>query len=91
MRLFQDIDSAKWLYAKGGLFLLLAFLAAGMLIARAPGVDVVVLLAICIWASCRAYYFAFYVIENYVDPGFRFTGLVDLLRYLLFGRDGGNE
>jgi hypothetical protein len=41
------------------------------------------LLAIAIWAFCRAYYFAFYVVEHYADPNFRFAGLVDFVRYLI--------
>ena len=35
------------------------------------------------WASSRAYYFAFYVIGHYVDPSFRFTGLIDFARWAL--------
>lgn len=27
------------------------------------------------WASSRAYYFAFYVVQHYVDPSLRFAGL----------------
>ena len=41
------------------------------------------LLAICIWAFCRAYYFAFYVIGKYIDPGYRFSGLASAVRHLL--------
>lgn len=41
---------------------------------------------ITIWAFCRAYYFAFYVIEHYVDPHYRFAGLVDFLYYALLGK-----
>ena len=40
------------------------------------------LLATCSWAFCRAYYFAFYVIEHYADPGYKFAGLVDFAKYL---------
>ena len=43
---------------------------------------VAVLLAIAIWSFCRFYYFAFYVIEHYVDPQFRFAGLGSFVRYL---------
>ena len=32
-------------------------------------------LALVIWCFCRFYYFAFYVIERYVDPGYKFSGL----------------
>jgi hypothetical protein len=49
--------------------------ASGQLILEHPSVRVAVLLALAIWASCRAYYFAFYVIQHYVDPGYRFSGL----------------
>ena len=86
MRLFQDIQSAKWIYAKGLFFILLTIIAGGLLIARAPRLDVVILLLICVWASCRAYYFAFYVIEHYVDSSFRFSGLIDFAKYVISGR-----
>jgi hypothetical protein len=48
-------------------------------------VKTALLLGITVWAFCRAYYFAFYVIERYVDPGYRFAGLLSLLRYI-YGR-----
>ncbi|MCG8653322.1 MAG: hypothetical protein MI861_26020 [Pirellulales bacterium] len=83
MSLFRDIQSKQWLYAKGFLFLLLALVAAGLLILKVPRWDVCVLLLICVWASCRAYYFAFYVIEHYVDPNFRYSGLIDFAKHRL--------
>ncbi len=36
---------------------------------------------ICIWSFCRCYYFAFYVIEHYVDSGYRFSGLGSFVKY----------
>ena len=42
-------------------------------------------MAVAIWAFCRAYYFAFYVIELYVDPGQRFAGLGSFVRHALRG------
>ena len=33
------------------------------------------------WGFCRAYYFAFYVIEKYVDRRFRFSGLGSFVKY----------
>ncbi len=86
MGLFDDLKSASWLYLKGILFLLLALLAGGLLIARMPQPDVVVLLLVCVWASCRAYYFAFYVVQHYADPEFRYSGLIDFLRYAITKR-----
>ena len=89
MTWFRDLESKDWIYAKGALFLALAMVAGGLLLLRTMTWQSAVLLAICVWASCRAYYFAFYVIEHYVDPGFRFSGLIDFGRYLI-GRQADN-
>jgi hypothetical protein len=75
----RDITSRPLLYAKAILFLLLAAMAAALLLAPAPRWRDAALLAICIWACCRAYFFAFYVIEHYVDPRFRYRGLWSVL------------
>ena len=90
MRLTEDLKSTRWIYAKGILFALLSVLAAALLIARAPRLDVVFLLLVCVWASCRAYYLAFYVIQHYVDGDFRYSGLLDFARYSL-ARRGTND
>lgn len=83
MSVFRDLLSAKTIYLKGILFVALAIVAAALLVIRLPQWDIVLLLIICVWASCRAYYFAFYVIEKYVDSEFRFSGLIDFARYVL--------
>jgi hypothetical protein len=43
-------------------------------------------MAIAIWSFCRLYYFAFYVIEHYVEPGWKFSGLGSFARYMLARR-----
>ncbi|NNE01194.1 MAG: hypothetical protein HKN47_28095 [Pirellulaceae bacterium] len=86
MSLFRDLRSDKAIYAKGILFVLLALFAGGLLMSRVWRWDVLMLLIICVWASCRAYYFAFYVIEKYVDGDYRFSGLIDFARYVLSSR-----
>ena len=48
-----------------------------------PTIRTIGLLSLAIWGFCRAYYFAFYVIEHYVDAGFRFSGLVSFVAYAL--------
>jgi len=48
---------------------------------ESPSLKVALLLLLAVWAFCRAYHFAFYVIEHYADPGYRFAGLVSFLRY----------
>ncbi len=79
----MDITNPKVLKLKGILFLLLGVLSGGMLLAMAPDWKVLVLLVICIWAFARFYYFAFYVLHHYADPNFRYSGLLDLIRYLM--------
>ncbi len=78
-----DIKNGNLIIAKGFLFLILGLLSASILMIYAPSLTVATLLAICIWSFCRFYYFAFYVIEHYVDSQYRFAGLTDFLRYLL--------
>jgi hypothetical protein len=63
----------------------MSVIAGGLIVIKAPRLDVFALLLICVWSSCRAYYFAFYVIGRYVDPNFRFSGLFDFAKYMLFG------
>ena len=78
-----DIRSPRLLYFKGGLLLAVGLLASGLLIAEHPTWKVVVLLAVSVWGFARAYYFAFYVIEHYVDANYRYAGLLDFARYCL--------
>ena len=77
----RDITNPRLLYAKGLLFLLAGILSASILVWMHPSLRVVLLLAIAIWCFARAYYFAFYVVERYVDPSYRFAGLIDFAQY----------
>ncbi len=83
-----DIKNPKLIWAKGLLFLLLGLIAAVLIMLQAPNLTVAVLLGISIWAFCRFYYFAFYVIQHYVDPGYRFSGLVSFVQYAATKRRG---
>jgi hypothetical protein len=79
----MDITNPKLLYIKGLLFVLLAGLACALILLEQWSLRTAALLAIVVWASARAYYFAFYVVEHYADPGYRFAGLGSFVRYLL--------
>ncbi len=79
----KDLTDPKWIKIKGGMFVLLGLFSAALLILEAPRWKVVGLLALCIWCFCRAYYFAFYVIEHYVDPSYKFSGLGSFCKYLI--------
>ena len=67
---------------KAVLFLVIGVTAGGMLLADSPKLRTAALLGLTIWSFARAYYFAFYVIEHYVDPDFKFSGLGSFLVYL---------
>lgn len=79
----KDITNPTWIKAKGIMFLLVGFLAATLLVLEHPTWKVGLLLAVVVWCFCRFYYFAFYVIERYVDPGYQFSGLWSFARYLM--------
>ncbi len=83
-----DIKNPRLLYAKGCLFLFGGILASGLLLSEQPTVKVAMLLAIAVWCFARAYYFAFYVIERYIDPSYRFSGLWSFAGYVLRRRRG---
>ena len=77
-----DITNAKLIYAKGVLFFLGGVLSSALLIAEHPSLKVAVLLVVAVWCFARAYYFAFYVIEHYVDRSYRFSGLWSFVLYV---------
>ena len=79
----KDLQSAFWIKVKGILFLIIGLSAALLLWLDTPTWKTAGLLALAIWSFCRFYYFAFYVIEKYVDPQYTFSGLLDFAKYLL--------
>jgi len=80
----SDLKSPTLIYLKGFLFLGLGVCSAGLLIALTTSWEVAALLGVCVWAFCRFYYFAFYVIQHYINPEYRYAGLwafvTDLVR-----------
>jgi len=76
-----DITNPRLIWIKGILFLLLGLLASVLLIVHAPSMRVALLLCLAIWAFCRFYYFAFYVIEHYTNSDYRYSGLLSFLRH----------
>jgi hypothetical protein len=82
----SDLKNSGWIVAKGFLFLLLGLLSGGLLFSEHPTLKTFVLLAIVVWSFCRFYYFGFYVLERYVDPNYKFSGLISMAGYVLFRR-----
>ena len=79
----KDIKNHAVIWLKGALFLTLGVASAILLLAEAATIKVALLLALTVWGFSRAYYFAFYVIEHYVDPGYRFSGLFSFVGYVI--------
>ena len=78
----RDLTSHRWMWAKAALFLVIGIVSSALILMKLPELRVLALLILAIWSFCRAYYFAFYVIEHDIDPSFRFSGLIAALRYL---------
>lgn len=86
----MDLKNPKWMYLKAILLLAIGVVCFTLVWLENPTWTTAVYLALMVWAFARAYYFAFYVIENYVDNGYRFAGLWSFLRYV-WGRRGGGD
>ncbi|MDH4202127.1 MAG: hypothetical protein OEV87_04475 [Phycisphaerae bacterium] len=82
-----DLKNKKLIYLKGFLFLFGGMMASLIILLEHPSWKVAVMLALAIWCFCRAYYFAFYVIEHYVDSNYKFAGLWSFVRYILTKKD----
>lgn len=79
----REIKNRKVIVAKGLLFLVTGIAAAGLLLLENPSLRSGLLLGVAIWGFCRFYYFAFYVLSQYVDASYRYSGLLSLAGYLL--------
>jgi len=82
----SDLKDPRWMWCKAVLLLMIGLMAGSLVWIEAPSVRTLALLAVCVWGFCRAYYFVFYVIQHYIDPQYRFAGLLDFVRYLIGGR-----
>ena len=78
----KDLTNPNWIKFKGILFLVVGLISSVLLIFERPSLKVMLLLAVSVWCFCRFYYFAFYVIEHYVDSNYRFAGLWSFAAYL---------
>ena len=75
-----DLKDKRWIIFKGILFAFLALLSGTLqLTCNFPLWQEALLLVICVWASCRFYYFLFHVLHAYVSPGLKSAGVLDLV------------
>jgi hypothetical protein len=78
----RDLASPKTMLLKAALFLVLALTCAAGLWLLAPQPRTALLVVVLAWSAARLYYFLFYVLHTYVDPGLKYSGLFSLLRQL---------
>jgi len=83
MDIGRDLTDPRLIWAKGSLFFALCGLASARVLISNDAWQEAIFLAIGLWSAARWYYFMFYVIEKYVDPTYRFSGLGSFLRYAL--------
>jgi hypothetical protein len=79
----KDLSNPFWIKLKGLLFLFIGIASVILIFIDNPTLRTAALIALAIWSFCRFYYFAFYVIEKYVDPSYKFSGLISFVKYLL--------
>ena len=79
-----DLKSKKLICLKGFLFLFIMIMSSVLLIFEHPNFKVVMLLLLAMWGATRFYYFMFYVIENYVDENYKFSGIMSFVKYWLY-------
>ena len=77
----KDLSNPMWIKLKGLLFLLIGIVSIILICVGDPRWQTGALLFVAVWSFCRAYYFAFYVIEKYVDPTYKFSGLISFIKY----------
>jgi len=87
----RNLSNPNWIITKGFLFLFLGLLSGGLLFFDHPTLKTLVLMAVAVWSFCRFYYFGFYALEQYVDANYKFSGLIPMVRYVLFGRKSQTE
>ena len=93
MKLFTDIQSPGLLYFKGALFGIITIMTAALLLLTDHLGYKTMLLLVCIWSSCRFYYFFFYVLDHYVG-GEKNAGIYAMLLKMLRKRrkmDGSRQ
>jgi hypothetical protein len=78
----KNLTNPTWIITKGFLFLFLGLLSGGLIFLEHPALKTFVLLAIAVWSFCRFYYFGFYVLGRYVDPNYKFSGLISMVEYV---------
>ncbi|HEX2641837.1 MAG TPA: hypothetical protein VHU81_02515 [Thermoanaerobaculia bacterium] len=78
----RELTSVKAMTFKAGLFFLMAVLCAAGLLMANPSFATAFFVLLLAWSAARFYYFLFYVLQTYVDPSLKYSGLLSLAREL---------
>lgn len=76
-----DLKNPKLIYLKGFLFLAILLASIALILTEHFSWKTLTLLCLITWSSARLYYFMFYVIEKYVDPTYKFAGILSFITY----------
>lgn len=87
----RDLTSPVLIHLKGWLFLAILIFSIALLLFQFASWESVLLLILVVWSSARFYYYLFYVIENYIDPEFKFSGVLSALRFMTVKPAGAKE
>jgi len=81
-----DLKNPTLIYLKGFLFGAIVLCSSIILFSMYPSWQTAILITLISWASARAYYFMFYVIEKYVDSNYKFSGVFSFIQYFISQR-----
>jgi hypothetical protein len=82
----MDLKNPRMMYLKAVLFLGIGVISLSLIYLYTFDLKILMLSVLSIWSFSRLYYFLFYVIEKYIDPSFRFDGLISVARHLCRSR-----
>jgi len=77
-----DLKNPFWIYLKGILFLAILIISAALILIDCFSWKLLILLYLVVWSAARFYYFLFYVIEKYMDPTYKFSGILSFILYI---------
>ena len=84
--MLRDLKNTKLIGLKATLFVLTGALSGTTLFLQNASWTTLALIAVLAWSAARFYYFAFYVMQRYVDPTYRFSGLWSLFAHFALRR-----
>jgi hypothetical protein len=78
-----DLKDSRLIYLKGVLFFAILTASVTVVLIENFSWKLAILLGLVIWSAVRLYYLMFYVIEKYVDPTYRFSGIISFIKYVV--------